>query len=334
MVRGRRFSVALDVEDEPAAVLELRLFERDPARYMAARQVRAAPEPPPAPVIDHWSYTGAWEAALMTRGCTADYARSARKYVEAAGQALGRKGLDRVSLAEVKRALGTTAKRARAIALRSFTHYLRREGLLNPVADPTVALSIPAARPPRPRTERAYSAEVIETAYAKLGSQLVRDTFLIRALTGLHGTEVERLASGAGSVRVVDDPTGIKAVISVRHKNGHEHTISIGAQTWAALERLRKRVGSANSSTMHGALKDVGLHAGRLRHTFATLALTAGQLVHPAGSGGLSRATVAEALGHSPATNRRYYDGVAVPPMVFVPLNLQHLADPVVEGGK
>ena len=48
MVRGRRFSVALDVEDEPAAVLELRLFERDPARYMAARQVRAAPEPPPA----------------------------------------------------------------------------------------------------------------------------------------------------------------------------------------------------------------------------------------------------------------------------------------------
>jgi hypothetical protein len=89
----------------------------------------------------------------------------------------------------------------------------------------------------------------------------------------------------------VDDPAGIKAVISVRHKNGHEHTISIGAQTWAALERLRKRVGSANSSTMHGALKDVGLHAGRLRHTFATLALTAGQLVHPAGSGGLSRAT-------------------------------------------
>ena len=83
---------------------------------------------------------------------------------------------------------------------------------------------------------------------------------------------------------------------------------------------------------MHEALAKVGLHAGRLRHTFATLALMAGQLIHPAGTCGLSRVAVAEALGHSPATNRRYYDDVAVPPMVVVPLTLHRRNDPALGG--
>jgi integrase len=333
MVRGRRFSVALDVTDEPAALLELRLFERDPAQYVAARQVGVAPEPVPVPVIDHWSHTEGWEAALVARGCTAEYARSARKYVEAAGQVLDGKPLNAVALTEVKQALGSTAKRARAIALRSFTHYLRGEGLLSPSADPTLALSIPSPRPPRARRNRGYPADVIETAYAKLPTQPVRDTVLVRAMTGLHGTEVSRLASGAGSVRVVDDPSGIYAVVSVFHKNKHEHVISVSRRTHEALARLMRRGGCIESSAVHEALAKAGpIHAGRFRHTFTTLALESGRLIHPAGQQGLTREVVANALGHSAATNRRHYDGVAVPPMVVVPFNLQHPADPMLGG--
>jgi integrase len=335
MVRGRRFSVALDVTDEAAAILELRLFERDPARYMAARTVQAAPEPEPDPLVDHWGHTAAWEAALVSRGCTADYAKSARKYVDAAGKALGGKRLSAIPLADVKKALGSTAKRARAIALRSFTHYLRGEGLLSPAADPTLALSIPAARPPRPRGSRGYPAAEVEAAYSRLPTQAVRDTVLVRLMTGLHGTEVSRLASGAGSVRVVDDPSGIYAVVSVFHKNKHEHVVSVSRRTHDALARLIRRGGCIESSTVHEALEKAGpIHAGRFRHTFATLALESGRLIHPTGQHGLTREVVANALGHSPATNRRHYDGVAVPPMVVVRLNLRHVDDPVVEREK
>jgi integrase len=164
----------------------------------------------------------------------------------------------------------------------------------------------------------------------------MRDTFYVRAATGLHGTEVARLASGAGTVRIVNDPSGIYAVVAVRHKNGHEHLVSVDRRTYDALARLVARGGAGGSSSVWAALRkasgETRVHAGRLRHTWATLALVAGRQVFPAAAGGLPRQVVADALGHSLATNRRHYDGVAVPAMVVVPLVLQHPEDPAPMG--
>ncbi len=83
-----------------------------------------------------------------------------------------------------------------------------------------MALQVPPTRPGKAPGERAYSADVIEAAYRDLRTQFARDTFRLLAVTGLHRTEVDRLASGKGTVEVVNDASGIYAVARYTHKNG------------------------------------------------------------------------------------------------------------------
>ncbi len=50
--------------------------------------------------------------------------------------------------------------------------------------------------------------------------------------------------------------------------------------------------------------------------------------VVPVNHGGVSRATIAAQLGHSEASNRKFYAGTELPIMVTVPYRLLHADDP------
>ena len=168
-------------------------------------------------------------------------------------------------------------------------------------------------------------------------AQSVRDVFLLRALTGLHHSEVGRIASGA-KVRRVDGGTAgeIRGVVEVRHKSGHLHRVSLGAQALAAVERLQAVGVAPDRKTVAVAMNEAADRAGlphmrptELRHSFATLSEQGGRVVYPSGSGGVARGLIANALGHSsPRTTVRFYLDVQVPPMIVPPLTLSNVEDP------
>lgn len=79
--------------------------------------------------------------------------------------------------------------------------------------DPTVSLKVPVTRPEKAVREKGYSIETAERLYRALSGwefknfnredtrrttdvQCVRDVLCIHAKTGMHGTEIERLARG------------------------------------------------------------------------------------------------------------------------------------------
>ena len=103
------------------------------------------------------------------------------------------------------------------------------------------------------------------------------------------------------------------------------------------MQRLQARgaapVDSHIRRVVRRACKSLGMELvrfGELRHSFVTWASECGQEVRPK-SGGLPLAAIAAVVGHtSPATTKRFYENVAVPPMIKVPIRLEHPEDPAV----
>jgi hypothetical protein len=160
----------------------------------------------------------------------------------------------------------------------------------------------------------------------------------VLAKTGLHTTEVDRIArgEGAGEVRAVDGLGEIAGTARLVHKNGDQHIQSLDAQALAALLRLVERGQVPVESFVRKevrkaarALKVDPISFGRLRHCFITWGQEVGVEVRSQ-SGGVPLATIAAVVGHKDTrTTKRFYTGVAVPPMVKLPLALQHPDDPV-----
>jgi integrase len=135
----------------------------------------------------------------------------------------------------------------------------------------------------------------------------------------------------------------IKATVTYGQKVS-QHRLSIDGQTLAAILRLQRdcpryettRVALTDSCYLAGLFKptnatkrkrDDAFCIGEIRHSYVSWATNGGRLVNVE-STGLNLAEIARALNHhSTSTTSRFYDVCKVPPMVVVPIKLQHPSD-------
>ena len=361
MIAKQRFAIRLDVGSEQDAEAELALFLRDPLNYRTKREAAAAD--PGALVLDAETLQ-AFADYAREQGLSEDYRKDILgHYLSQWAEALGRRDLRKVSLRELRallnRAVWKPGRRHRIVALRSFTAWARQDTRLRPADDPTGELLVPQPRASKTVEERGYSADHCARMYRALNSQLARDTFCLRVKTGMHDTEIGRIARGEAVLRRLDDPCGIAGTLAFRHEKADTtHVVSVDAQTFAAAERLRQR-GAPLSRNAFKLMLDraaIRLHGcdgvrskmknsdgsdrfvpcpscptiqpGGLRHTFATIGEDAGRLVKRADRG-VSRDDIAAAMGHtSKRTTGKFYTGATVPSMIELPLQLAHPDDP------
>ncbi|WNG37881.1 hypothetical protein F0U61_32515 [Archangium violaceum] len=360
---GKRHKITLDVRTEREALAELALFERDPLAYRTRKQQRRERAADAGGLRLDAATVAAFSAdarAKVTRGELSEghVRHTLQPYLRAWGGALGGRELRTVTLSELRAALDgwTTAHHKRIVALKAFTSWARANGKLDRKDDPTLDLAVPAATP-RPVAARAFTAEKIQAFYsalrdysfapgyggdapegvprASVSLQLVRDVFVLRAKCGMHGAEIERLARGEGSIRVLEDEGEIAATLIFKHKRGGEHVVSVDAQALAAAQRLqaagkapdRVATGRAVARVIAANPELAGFAFENLRHSFITLG--AGGRTVTAKAGGVPLELLSQVAGHtSTSTTRRHYLGAHIPPMVVLPVQLVNVDDP------
>lgn len=337
MIHGERFTRTLDARTEKEANAELALFDTNPDAY-AGREVRKAEATKAAAVVSD-ALIAQLLADMAADEMSEGHKKSVQSYLRKWRDVLDGRDLRKVNLVELREALRgwSTARKYRIIALKTFTAFLRREGLLKPADDASMELHVPTSKPGKPHSQRAYQIAHVEKIYREVKSQFVRDVLCVAAKTGLHQTEIDRLARGMGEVVDLEGHGEIAGTIRFKHKSGEDHVRSVDAQTLAAVRRLQVRQKAPNRHAAHESIgyaaqrAQVGLiNPGQLRHCFATWAQERGaRKVEPAAGSGVSIHEVAAALNHkSPTTTKRYYDGVQVPAMIVVPIKLKHPEDP------
>lgn len=360
-LNGRPWKFTLDVRTEKQALAELALFERDPNAYQTRAQHRQ----------EHGgggfrldgdtlaAFRTTCQAAVERGQLTASHVNhTLRPYLLAWAKALKGQELRAVSLADLRRHLDDwpTATHKRIVALKALTAWARKTGKLARKDDPTLDLEVPPATP-RPVADRGFTAEQLAAFYAALRDyefapgwgddappeaprtrvslQPVRDVFVLRALTGMHHTEIERLARGEGRIRALEGEGEIAGTLIFPHKRGGEHVVSVGAQALAAARRLQAAGEAPNRVATSRAVARVveshpeleGFAMERLRHTFVTLG--AGGRVVTARGGGVPVELLGQVAGHtSTSTTRRHYLGAHIPPLVVLPLELRNEDDP------
>jgi integrase len=336
MRHGRRYTTPLDVAGEREALAELALFERDPQAYLTRAQTkeRRAAEAVQMTAenvkrfLDH----------LKTQQRTEKYRRNVRSYLAEWAVPLAGRDLRALSLQDLKRMLSqwSTARKARIIAIKSFFSFLREEeAVLTSGMDATLDLKVPQARPGKKLDERAYDMKLVERFYRAIEVQAIRDLLCVLAKTGLHATEVDRVARGEGELQSLKDQGEIAGTVRLIHKSGDEHVQSLDAQTFAAFQRLVQRGQAPVESYVRKEIRAVArrlrrppLKFGRLRHCFVTWAQDVGVEVRPK-AGGVPLATVAGIVGHKSArTTKLFYTGYRVPVLIRLPTLLEHSLDP------
>ncbi|RKH20143.1 hypothetical protein D7X74_04920 [Corallococcus sp. CA047B] len=340
-VAGVAHNVTLDVRSEAEALAELAAFRRNPAAYRTASQERQdeaqqAQEDAAQAVFLDEDRARRFLQHLKASGRSDEYLKSTRSYLAAWATALADKDLRAVTGPALKKTLATwdTGKKWRIIVFKSFTSFLQDAGELDPMVNPGRFLKVPPAR--RNHELKGYSIEHVQKLYAALGSQAIRDVLCLQAKTGMHGTEVNRLASGDGKITVLKDQGEIAATVTFKHKTGKRFTLSLDAQGLAAAKRLQARGSAPDRQTIREAVERVGartglefIHFGAIRHSFATWLVERGRIYNPKG-GGLSLEAVAQALNHSSTrTTALHYVSATVPPMYVVPIRLEHPEDPI-----
>jgi len=353
MIRGRNYTVHLDARSETEAEAELALFMRDPEGYRTRGETQQLKRE--SAVYMNAEAVGRYLDTMRRAGTTERYVGNVGFYLATWAEGLAGRDLRTVTLQDLLRELNrhTTARKNRITALKSFCAWLREvEGALTAAEDASISLKVPATRPEKSVREKGYSIEAIERLYRELSGweftnfrqeatrrttdvQCVRDVLCIHAKTGMHGTEIERLARGEGKVSVVEDGGDIAATVKFIHKSGHVHLQSIDRQTLEAVQRLQARgaapVDSHIRRVVRRACQSLGMEPvrfGELRHSFVTWAAECGREVRPK-AGGLPLTAIAAVVGHHSAhTTKRFYDNVKVPPMIQIPINLEHPDDP------
>jgi len=341
--RGVRYTFALDVESERRAMAELALFDRDPVAYAKARDLRQA-----SLVTVDADHVEAFDRHLRDKGDSLLYRRDAVAYLSAWIVALRGRPLASLTLADLHRVLDdeVTARKHRIIALKSYCGWLRERGYLAREDDPTLDLRVPPHVPERSVRAKGFTLAHVEAVYSRLAPQEARDILAVRARTGMHESELARIIRGEAVIREVWLDCGIAAVVRFSHKSGRMHLQSVDAATLGALRRLREawaaRVAAGERLPAHtvdnnrlrrqlaAASRAAGVEAlrpGELRHSFVTWR-EHGRLVR-AVEGGVALADVSEIIGHqSTRTTSRYYDGLDAPPLMVLPLRLEHVDDP------
>jgi integrase len=319
------------------------------------------------------------------------------RYLRAWMRALKGQDLRKLTLRDYRAHLRSMEpKRQHVVALRAFTHWLRREGRLASAQDASRDLEIPRQTPRRSQRTLGYSMEDFAKLYASITSrpfgqmgvvhhspevrveavamqtagasvkailekygiseatyftwkkkvrapkptkytdaQSVRDVLVLRALCGLHHSEVERIAKGDFKVKRLGEHGEIAGTLLVWHKSQVFHPQALCAQALAAAERLQAK-GSAPADSYVRKLMDeaadrVGLPRmlpGELRHSFVTWARTYGRLVRPKDAG-VSLEAIARVVGHTTTkTTSTFYDNTEVPELIVLPLKLENVEDP------
>ncbi len=349
MHNGVRYSRRLEARNESEALAELALFDRDPDAYLTKSQ--AARKAADEAVLMEAELVARFLAYLKAEGRTERYRRNMRTYLAQWAEALAGRDLRHVTLQELKRELARrpNAKKHRIIALKSFFSFLREvEAVITPAQDATLRLKVPPARPEKARRSKGYSMAEVETFYGaisgwespKLGGmktdvQAVRDLLVLHAKTGMHRSEIERIARGECELEMLNNHPEIRGVVRFIHKSGRVHPQSLDGQTLAAAQRLQARGGAPADSWVRKVLrhtaKSLGrepLKLGQMRHSFVSWALEHGVEVRPA-EGGVPLSTVASIVGHSStSTTSRFYDVRTVKPLIRIPLRLHHPEDP------
>jgi len=182
----------------------------------------------------------------------------------------------------------------RIVAIKSLAAWLRWMGLLSRAEDPTLDLSVPQAKRPTPKTraEHVYTVKDLEQAYRHIPNPTVRALYYVRVHTGLHETEIQRIAKGDCIIRRLKDQGAIEATVDVGRKTGDIHRQSIDKGTLAMLERLQALDGEWPTEKTLARNRDKAAKAsgcqpvfvGFLRHTRITLAAQVGEVVLPEGA--------------------------------------------------
>lgn len=352
-----KFSITLDTTDPDEALAELALFNRAPASYRSPAKVRAE-------AVERASMlTGVvWTDTLVDDFIRVCQARAKRgelsdRYVRYTldfylgewTKALAGRDLRSLRLVDLRAALKRwkgVAEDKRITALKAFTAWLRQEGKLDRSEDPTLDLVVPQAQASKDVRDRSYPIPLVEALYREITLQPVRDAVLLRAKTGMHHTEIQRLRTA--ELRELNDPSGIHGMIVFFHaKKDAEHAVSVDAQTFAAAQRMAKGAPDHKTTWKHLnlALAEVAksqpelrrqLRAARvqpemLRHSFSTWARKFGTEVKPASQTGVPLAKVSETMGHtSKRTTAKHYLGDHVREMIRIPISLSHPDDPAI----
>lgn len=334
MRRGQRYAVTL-----PPGVAspdaELALFLRDPDGY-AERSADTGLRPQDGAVLTRDEVKRFREHQTQEQLSDSHVAGTAG-YLEQWVTDLEGRDLRRVPVDDLYTILGRyeTARYYRATALKAYCTWLVARQRL-PLENSARLLRVKPNGAARLRGLVGYTAEQIETFYAAISNQRVRDVFLIAAKCGMHGTEVQRIARGDVEITEIAH-SRIAAVLRFWHKSGRDHRQSIDAQTLAAVRRLRA-TGAPCKEQLHEAIHATARRLQRppvflryLRHSWATLCELDGEKVTLNGSGrGMSRSDVAAAAGHRTGLMiQDHYNNAPVPFMAVPPLTLRHAEDPV-----
>jgi integrase len=363
MVNGINYYRTLDARNEKEARAELALFERDPEGYRTTDEAKTALG---VHVTTDPGTVARFLAWLRQEGRVERYVKNTQHYLAEWEAFLKGRDLRRVALWELRAELKRRgAAKSRIIALKSFAAYLReQEAVLTSKEDPTLDLRVPPPRPARAKRDKGYTLEHVEALYRAINPwkpafdppreewengrtvdvQSVRDVLVLHCKTGMHASEMERLARGEGELQDVTGEGEIAGTLRVVHTSGRVHAQSLDAQSLAAAKRLQARgsapadsyvrrviqhsVTQANWAARRPLLKPITF--GALRRSFVTWAAERGELVRPSAEG-VPLAAIASAIGHTSAhTTKRFDEGVRVPPMIKVPIRLEHPDDPEV----
>ncbi len=351
MVQGKHYEITLEARSQSDAEAELALFLRDPGAYQTRSQAERTRQD--AEVYLESATVGRFLEYLRGQGRTEKYRRNVRAYLTFWAEALADRDLREVTLQELKRELAkaSTAKKHRIIAIKSFFSFLREvEAVLPASQDATLGLKVPPPRPEKAKRNKGYTMAEVEKFYRaisgwespKLGGmktdvQAVRDLVVLHAKTGMHRSEIERIARGECELRTVDDHSEIRGVVRFVHKSGRVHAQSLDAQALTAAQRLQARGGAPADSwvrkVLRRAAKSLGrepLKLGQMRHSFVSWAQLHGRKVRPTEAPGVPLPEIAEAIGHLHATTTsRFYDVAEVKPMIVLPIRLEHPDDPI-----
>lgn len=333
---GVGYQFTLNVTSEKDAMGELALFNRDPEGYAALhRRGQVVAEPV---VLDLAKLEKFLDHMKLKKNNTELYRANIRNRLAWWMDALKGADLRHVQLKDLNEALDTrsTDHRGCIIAIKSFGSWLRGRGDLAIANDPTLGLKVPQGKAARLDRVKLVNLKELERIYSHIDDQVIRDIVKVRINTGMHHSEVVRVAKGEVAIHELADQGEIAGTITFTHKSGRQHLISMTADWLAAVKRLVAVGGLPSNKTIDERLGEAAAAAGvkkcpeqgAFRHSFITQAVTSSRTVAP-NSSGATLEDITAVTGNSVEVAKEFYLQVKVKRMVVLPLKLHHPKDPV-----
>ncbi len=316
--RGRRYVITLRARNEDEALDELRVFKKDPLKYLGEIQKEQAEATAETVVLDDATKLAFLKWTRDTKKRSETYCHDLKVYVTWWQERIG--GIDLrgqgLKLHRLTDALeGCTAELQRTAAIKVFLSYLRKKGKITAADDPTLfgALPVPQSKAAQRTKTKVVPRDHVDLALAHLTSPW-RDAVIVQGGTTWRTTEVIRFAE-SGSIEPIPRAAireGEAAVIVCpKDKLGGEKRTRVSPVVLEAAKRLRTH-GKFTRWEYDGAIEracnavkrpdgesGIPVFTGAmLRHTAATFALEAGE----------DPAAISEQLGHTDERTRaRFY---------------------------